>query len=98
MKFGNVNLGGLKKLQQQLNSITQAELDAFLTACAKELAARLLRDVIHNTPVGDYSIEVERTAKRNSKHRKKGEIYTERKPNPNGKKGGTLRRGWTSKT
>lgn len=54
MKFGNVNLGGLKKLQQKLNAVTQADMDAFLTACAKELAARLLRDVIRNTPVGQY--------------------------------------------
>ena len=54
MKFGNVNLGGLKKLQQKLNAVTQADMDAFLTACAKELAARLLRDVIRNTPVGKY--------------------------------------------
>lgn len=73
MKYGNVNFGSLKKLQQKLNAITPADMDAFLTACAKELAARLLRDVIRNTPVGKY-------------------------PKGAGKKGGTLRRGWTAKT
>ena len=46
------------------------------------------------TPVGDYSKEIEVTAKRDSKHHKKGDVYT-KKVNPSGKKGGTLRRGWT---
>lgn len=54
MTFGNCNLGGLKKLQQKLDKVKQADMDAFLTACSKELAARLLRDVIRNTPVGQY--------------------------------------------
>ena len=47
------------------------KMDQFLQACAKELAARLLRKVIKRTPVGKY-------------------------PSGSGKKGGTLRRGWTS--
>lgn len=46
------------------------KIDAFLTSCAKELAARLLAKVIKRTPVGQY-------------------------PEETGKKGGTLRRGWT---
>ena len=97
MKFGNCNLGGLKKLQEKLNKVQQSDMDAFLTACAKELAARLLREVIRSTPVGDYSTEVEVTAKKDSKYHKKGETYTKR-VNKTGKTGGTLRRGWTSKT
>lgn len=97
MKFGNCNLGGLKKLQEKLNKVQQSDMDAFLTACAKELAARLLREVIRATPVGDYSTEVEVTAKKDSKYHKKGETYTKR-VNKTGKTGGTLRRGWTSKT
>lgn len=97
MKFGNCNLGGLKKLQAKLNAVQQSDMDAFLTACAKELAARLLREVIRATPVGDYSTEVEVTAKKDSKYHKKGETYTKR-VNKTGKTGGTLRRGWTSKT
>lgn len=75
MKFGNCNLGGLKKLQEKLNKVQQSDMDAFLTACAKELAARLLREVIRSTPVGDYSTEVEVTAKKDSKYHKKGETY-----------------------
>lgn len=97
MKFGNCNLGGLKKLQEKLNKVQQSDMDAFLTACAKELAARLLREVIRATPVGDYSTEIEVTAKKDSKYHKKGKTYTKR-VNKTGKTGGTLRRGWTSKT
>ncbi|NBK18606.1 HK97 gp10 family phage protein [Anaerotruncus sp. 1XD42-93] len=97
MKFGSCNLGGLKKLQEKLSKVQQPDMDAFLTACAKELAARLLRDVIRNTPVGDYSTEVKVVAKKDSKHHKKGETYTKR-VNRSGKTGGTLRRGWTSQT
>lgn len=73
MKFGNCNLGGLKKLQEKLNKVQQSDIDEFITDCAKELAARLLREVIRKTPTGIY-------------------------PKGSGKTGGTLRRGWTSKT
>lgn len=97
MKFGKCNLGGLKKLQAQLKAVQPSDMDVFLTDCAREIAARLLRDVIRNTPVGDYSTEIEVTAKKDSKHHKKGDIYT-KKVNLSGKTGGTLRRGWTSAT
>lgn len=63
----------MKKLQKQLNKIQEGNVEAFIEACAKELAARLLAKVIKRTPVGEY-------------------------PKSSGKKGGTLRRGWTSKT
>ncbi len=65
--------------------------------CARELAARLLAKVIKRTPVGDYSREIEVTAQRDSKYHKKGDTY-KKKVNPSGKKGGTLRRGWTSRS
>lgn len=96
-KMGGFSVAGMKKLQQQLNKIQQGDAEAFIDACAKELAARLLAKVIKRTPVGDYSKEIEVVAKRDSKHHKKGDTYT-KKVNPSGKKGGTLRRGWTSKT
>jgi hypothetical protein len=48
-------------------------METFCASVAKELAARLLAQVIKRTPVGDY-------------------------PKSLGKKGGTLRRGWTAKT
>lgn len=72
-KMGKFSAADLKKLQKKLNKLQQHEIDAFLEACVKELAARLLRKVIKRTPVGVYS-------------------------NDSGKKGGTLRRGWTSES
>lgn len=61
----------LRKLQEQIMLFGDpTQMDAFFTACAKELAARLLAKVIKRTPVGQYPAE-------------------------SGKKGGTLRRGWT---
>ncbi len=96
-KMGGFKFDGLKELQQQLNQLQQGNVQAFVDSCARELAARLLAEVIKRTPVGDYSKEVEVVAKRDSKKHKKGDVYTKR-INPSGKKGGTLRRGWTSKT
>ena len=95
--MGGFSVAGMKKLQKQLNKLQQGDVEAFIDACAKELAARLLAKVIKRTPVGDYSKEIEVVAKRNSKHHNKGDTYT-KKVNPSGKMGGTLRRGWTSKT
>lgn len=72
-KMGGFSATDMKKLQKQLNKIQEGNVEAFIEACAKELAARLLAKVIKRTPVGEY-------------------------PKSSGKKGGTLRRGWTSKT
>lgn len=92
-KMGKFDMSGLVELQKNLRKM-QAP-DAFVEACAKELAARLLAMVVARTPVGDYSHEVEVTAKRDSKHHKKGDVYRKR-VNTSGKIGGTLRRGWTA--
>lgn len=69
----HMDISGLKDLQRKLNNLRQNDFDEFCTACAKELAARLLAKAIKRTPVGQY-------------------------PRKSGKKGGTLRRGWTAKT
>lgn len=92
--MGRFDPSGLKEFQKKLEKIDQSQIDGFLEDCAKELAARLLRMVIKRTPVGDYSHEITVTAKRDGKKHKKGEQYKKR-VNPSGKKGGTLRRGWT---
>lgn len=92
-KMGKFDLSGLKELQKNLQKLQDP--DDFVESCAKELAARLLRLVVKRTPVGDYSHEIEVVAKRDSKNHKKGDVY-KKKVNPSGKKGGTLRRGWTS--
>ena len=94
-KMGKFSAADLKKLQKQLDKIQAGNLEAFVEECAKELAARLLDKVIKRTPVGDYSKEIEVTAKRDSKHHKKGDTYKKR-VNPDGKVGGTLRRGGTT--
>ena len=60
--------------------------DAFVEACAKELAARLLAKVIKRTPTGDYSKPVQFTTKNGVK------VSFQPK---SGKVGGTLKRGWT---
>lgn len=92
-RMGKFNVRGMKELQKKLEKLQDP--DAFVEACAKELAARLLRMVVKRTPVGDYSKEIEVVAKRDSKNHKKGETY-KKKVNPSGKQGGTLRRGWTN--
>ncbi|MDE7202422.1 MAG: HK97 gp10 family phage protein [Lachnospiraceae bacterium] len=94
-KMGKFSATDMKKLQKQLNKIKEADADAFVEECARELAARLLAKVIKRTPVGDYSKEIEVTAEKDSKNHKKGDTYKKR-VNPDGKVGGTLRRGWTA--
>ncbi len=96
-KTGKFSVAGLKRLQSQLNRIQASDMDAFVESLARELAARLLAKAIRRTPVGDYSKEIEVTAKRDSKYHKKGDVYKKR-VNPSGKMGGTLRRGWISQT
>lgn len=88
-KMGNFAISGMKELQQQLNKIQQGNIPAFVDACAKELAARLLRKVIKKTLPGRYDQSVSFTTKDGK------QITFDPKT---GKKGGTLRRGWTSKT
>ncbi len=92
--MGKFNCKGLRDLQKELDKL-QKETNLFVESCAKELAARLLAKVIKRTPVGDYSHEITVTAKRDGKKHKKGDTYT-KKVNYGGKKGGTLRRGWTA--
>lgn len=84
--MGRFTASDLKKLQKQLSKIQAGDVDAFVEGCAKELAARLLAKVIKRTPVGDYS-GASYTCASGAHH--KGH-------KAEGKKGGTLRRGWTS--
>lgn len=93
-RLGRFDMSGLKEFQRKLERLDQSAIDGFLEDCTKELAGRLLSKVVKRTPVGDYTHEVTVTAKRDGKKHKKGEQYKKR-VNPSGKKGGTLRRGWT---
>lgn len=87
--MGSFSMSEFKKLQKQLNKLTEADTNTFVESCAKELAARLLAKVIKRTPVGQYDKPVNFTTKDGK------EVSFQ--PHT-GKKGGTLRRGWTSKT
>ena len=69
-KNGGCDFRDWERLRDNLKA-TDAQLQAFIESCAKELAARLLAKVIRRTPVGKH-------------------------PKSTGKKGGTLRRGWTA--
>ena len=51
--MGSFNIRGLTELQREMEKLQDP--NAFVEACVKELAARLLRLVIKRTPVGDYS-------------------------------------------
>lgn len=96
-RWGNCDYRQLQKLRDNLTKLQDADLEKFCRDVSKELAACLLALVIPRTPVGDYSKEVTVTVKRDGKHHKKGDTYTKR-VTPSGKKGGTLRRGWTART
>ena len=83
---GKVDFRDLEDFKRKIrNSLGDQHVNSFIESCAKELAARLLAKVIKRTPVGDYSgndyVDV------NGRHHKGHYVP--------GKKGGTLRRGWT---
>ena len=60
-RMGHFDLREIRRLQERLNRVDEAEINAFLEACAKELAARLLAKVIKRTPVGQYPASSGRT-------------------------------------
>lgn len=95
-KFGSFEVKGIEELQAKLKELQASKINDCMMLCTKQLAARLLAKVIKRTPVGDYSKVIKVVAKRTSKKHQKGDVYTKR-INPSGKKGGTLRRGWTVK-
>ncbi len=88
-KWGDCDYKKLKDMQKRLQRLEKSDLDKFCRKVSKELAARLLALVIPRTPVGVYDKDVSFTTK-------DGRQVTFR--STPGKKGGTLRRGWTAKT
>ena len=90
--LGGFDIKGLERLQKDLNKVKEAQLNEFLEACTKELAARLLAMIIKRTPVGDYDTywtdsDGTRIVDDNNKP-----IVLKKFS----KRGGTLRRGWTA--
>jgi hypothetical protein len=53
VKWGDCDFKELEKLRDKLTEL-QLQMNDFMEACAKELAARLLRKAIKRTPVGQY--------------------------------------------
>lgn len=51
---GKVSVDGLKKFQDNLNFMNEAQRSRWTQAAVKELAASLLRKVPHRTPSGKY--------------------------------------------
>lgn len=95
----------LKKLRDDLVKILE-EMDNFISDCAKELAARLLRKVIKRTPVGEKP-KLNETGEEDSMDvvgEYGGEMSFLTKEAAilqqywSDYQGGTLRRGWTAKT
>lgn len=100
-KWGKVDYKQLKKFQDKLQKLNDMQQE-FCEAAAKELAARLLAKAIQRTPVGKppklgaKSAKVTgASGKQKSFLTKDGVIYQQHWA---GYTGGTLRRGWTSKT
>ncbi len=92
-RMGKFDMKGLVELQKELKKLQNP--DVFVESCAKELAARLLRMVVKRTPVGEYGKSYVSDAEGNhvkyKSGKNKGKVKRETV-----KKGGTLRRGWTS--
>lgn len=84
-KMGKLDISGLKELQKRMKKMQDPE--EFMRGCAKELAARLLAKVVKRTPTGEYDKPVDFTTKEG--------VHVHFEPHT-GKKGGTLKRGWTT--
>lgn len=107
-KWGNCKFDQLKEYADKLEKLTDADIEELCIKCSKELAARLLALVIPATPVGKNKYTYE-TKKIYDYWREDGtdDVAGKRHRYDTGKTkvvrhtvkvGGTLRRGWTSKT
>lgn len=85
MAKGGCNFSELVEFQKKMETLTN-NMAEILDICARELAQRLMTKVIKRTPVGQYDKPVS-FATRDGK-----EVSFQ--PHT-GKKGGTLRRGWS---
>lgn len=91
-RMGKVDIRGLHKSQREVEKLSK-NADDFAQSCAKELAARLLRLVIKRTPVGDYNrYWTDKDGTRLVDVKSGKEIVLKK----SAKKGGKLRRGWTT--
>lgn len=54
-RMGKFDMRGMKELKKQLNKLQDP--NAFVEACAKELAQRLYRELIQNTPYITHTLQ-----------------------------------------
>lgn len=54
VNWGDASFDDLIKFRKRLDEFRKIGLDDFLVKVSKELAARLLREVVNRTPVGEY--------------------------------------------
>lgn len=98
----SANYKQLSKFAKDIERLNAQQKEEFLEACCKELAARLLRDVIHNTPVGKKPKAETKSAKVTGSSGKKKSFLTADEARIqqywSDYQGGTLRRGWTVST
>lgn len=99
----SANYKQLEKFAKDIERLNEQQKEEFIIACCKELAARLLRDVIANTPVGERP---ERPKEQDGAvigvNGGKRSFLTAEEANFEqywgDYQGGTLRRGWTVET
>lgn len=92
-----VDYGEIKKLESAVENINNTK-DKLISKIAKELAARLLRDVVKRTPVGktqETELLVWRKGKDGTARVAKNKDGTAKTKLSKTYTGGTLRRGWT---
>lgn len=97
------NYKQLTEFQKKIERLNNTQKEEFLEACCKELAARLLAKVIKRTPVGEKpKLDGDRTVKVTGASGKTKTFLTAEGERDqkywSDYHGGTLRRGWTSKT
>jgi DNA polymerase IIIc chi subunit len=110
-KFNENVVYDLLKLKKNLEKIQNGDTEQFIASCSKELAARLLAKVIKNTTPRnpkdkqvDFIVNLpEKAVKFTTKDGKLVDFIAKAQTKhvkfvAKAKPGGTLRRGWTSKT
>lgn len=103
-KWGKCDFKELEKFRDRIEEFSEYGVDRFCEDVTKELAARLLAQVIRRTPVGDYTGDAYITKSGRKSHRRYKTVSFSTNSGKNvsfkastaGKKGGTLRRGWTT--
>lgn len=103
---GFVNASGLKKFKANLEKLNESQRREWNESALKELAARLLKRVIHRTPIGKAPVDLKKMKQTQKVVGASGKSRTfltaeaaelqKRFGMWEGYKGGTLRKSWTA--